>query len=69
MDDGGCIPVRYKDRGDVLSEELTEPLEPYWPIGNAIKQEPGSNLPTYGRQFYDLIWSLALVNAFIEHGP
>jgi hypothetical protein len=23
---------------------------------------------TYGRQFYDLIWSLALVNASIEHG-
>ena len=23
---------------------------------------------TYGRQFYDLIWSLALGNASIEHG-
>jgi len=23
---------------------------------------------TYGRQFYDLMWSLALVNASIEHG-
>ena len=26
------------------------------------------HLATYGRQFYDLIWSLALVNASIEHG-
>jgi hypothetical protein len=32
-----------------------------------VSRESRQDKTTYGRQFYNLIWSLALVNASIEH--
>jgi hypothetical protein len=38
-DDGGCIPVRYKDNMDICSQDGAETVVPHRPIDHSIDQE------------------------------